>query len=423
MNMLSKLFLNEESSHEQRELRDKLNAVSRSQAIIEFDHRGNILEANDNFLQVMGYRRDEVVGQHHSIFVDPAEKNSTEYQQFWASLNRGDHFVKEFRRIGAMGKEVWIHGSYNPLLDADGNVYKVIKFATDITQQKSEANENIARMEAISKSQAVIEFNMDGSIIWANDNFLDAMGYRLDEVQGQHHSIFVHEKDRHSQDYRDFWAKLNRGEYESQEYRRIGKNGKDVWIQASYNPVVGLDGKPFKVIKFATDITEQKKRAEENKKNANISNALMLCQANVMLADNELNITYINHQVKRMLKNREAEIQRGLPDFQVDKLIGQNVDVFHKQPAHQRRVLSKLNKAYQADINIESLTFGLVATPWYNTEGERIGTVVEWEDKTERLAREGKAQREAEENARVKQALDNVTANVMIADEIGRAHV
>jgi methyl-accepting chemotaxis protein len=236
----------------------KIAAINKVQAVIEFSLDGTILNANDNFLNAMGYRLDEVQGQHHSIFVEPGFEHSNEYQEFWAKLNRGEFESQEYKRIGKNGKEIWIQASYNPVLDGEGKPLKVIKFATDVTAQKL-ANANFAgQINAISKSQAVIEFNMDGTIITANDNFLGAIGYELAEVQGQHHSMFVEPGVEHSREYKEFWAKLNRGEFESQEYKRIGKNGKEIWIQASYNPIMDLNGKPFKVVKFAADVTAQK---------------------------------------------------------------------------------------------------------------------------------------------------------------------
>ena len=186
-----------------------------------------------------------------------------EYKEFWAKLNRGEYEAKEYRRIGKGGKEVWIQASYNPILDLNGKPVKVVKYATDVTVQKLEAADVAGQLDAINKAQAVIEFNMDGTIITANQNFLSALGYTLDEVKGQHHSMFVEAAFKASAEYKEFWAKLNRGEYEAKEYKRIGKGGKEVWTQASYNPILDLNGNPFKVVKYATDITPQKNAAIE----------------------------------------------------------------------------------------------------------------------------------------------------------------
>jgi methyl-accepting chemotaxis protein len=236
---------------------DKLEALDLSQAIIEFKLDGTILTANQNFLDAMGYRLDEIEGRHHGIFVDAAERDSASYAEFWRSLNSGKAQTAEFRRIGKGGKEVWIQASYNPILDRSGKPYKVVKFATDITRRKLQAAEYESQIRAINRSQAVIEFQLDGTILTANQNFLSAVGYELHEIEGRHHSLFVAQADRNSAEYRDFWAALGRGEYQSAEYRRFGKHGREIWIQASYNPILDGAGRPYKIIKFATDITDQ----------------------------------------------------------------------------------------------------------------------------------------------------------------------
>ncbi len=218
---------------------------------------GTIITANENFLHALGYTLAEVKGKHHSMFVEPGYRDSAEYREFWAKLNRGEYQAAEYKRIGKGGKEVWIQASYNPILDMNGKPFKVVKFATDITKQKLQNADYLGQIDAIGKSQAVIEFNMDGTVITANENFLNAMGYTLAEIQGKHHSMFVEPGERDSAEYRQFWAALNRGEFQAAEYKRIGKGGKEVWIQASYNPILDLNGKPFKVVKFATDVTEQ----------------------------------------------------------------------------------------------------------------------------------------------------------------------
>jgi methyl-accepting chemotaxis protein len=237
-----------------------LEALDRSQAIIEFKMDGTILTANRNFLSALGYELGEIKGRHHSMFVDPADRNSPAYTAFWEALNRGEYQAAEYKRIGKNGKEVWIQASYNPVLGRTGRPFKVVKYATDISARKLQNADYEGQIAAIGKSQAVIQFNMDGTIIDANQNFLDALGYTRDEIRGRHHSMFVDDSDRNGAAYRAFWEALNRGEYQAAEYKRIGKGGKEVFIQASYNPILDLGGKPFKVVKFATDVTERKLR-------------------------------------------------------------------------------------------------------------------------------------------------------------------
>ena len=235
----------------------KIDAILRAQAVIEFNMDGTIITANENFLKTMGYSLAEIQGKHHSMFAEQAVRESAEYREFWAKLNRGEYSADEYKRIGKGGKEVWILASYNPILDEQKKPFKVVKFATDVTEQKLSTANLAGQIAAIGKSQAVIEFNMDGTIITANANFLGAMGYALEEIRGRHHSMFVEPAERDSAEYREFWAKLNRGEYQAAEYKRVGKGGKEVWIQASYNPILDLNNKPYKVVKYATDVTRQ----------------------------------------------------------------------------------------------------------------------------------------------------------------------
>ena len=245
------------------DLAGKVAAVSKSQAVIEFELDGTIITANENFLSVLGYRMEEIQGKHHRMFVDDTYRQSPAYREFWAKLNRGEFDAGEFKRIGKGGKEVWINASYNPILDRSGKPVKVVKFATDITAVKLKNADYEGQLAAISKAQAVIEFNLDGTIITANDNFLSTLGYSLDEVKGKHHSLFVDSAYRVSAEYRQFWTDLNAGKFQAAEYKRFGKGGKEVWIQASYNPILDLNGKPFKVVKYATDVTGQVKQREE----------------------------------------------------------------------------------------------------------------------------------------------------------------
>ncbi|MCW2245002.1 methyl-accepting chemotaxis protein [Azospirillum fermentarium] len=243
------------TSAHQRERSAKLAALDTSQAIIEFDLDGTILTANQNFLDVMGYALDEIVGRRHTLFVPPELVESQPYRDFWAALRRGDYQSHQFKRLAKGGREVWLQASYNPILDAAGRPYKVVKFATDITRSKQEHADLLGQVAAINKSQAVIEFALDGTILTANANFLNAVGYRLDEIQGRNHSLFVDDATRNSRDYRDFWDALRRGDYQAGQFKRIAKGGRTIWIEGSYNPILDLNGTPYKVVKYATDIT------------------------------------------------------------------------------------------------------------------------------------------------------------------------
>lgn len=243
-----------------QELHAKLDALSKSQAVIEFKLDGTIITANENFLSVLGYKLDEIQGRHHSMFVEPAFKDSAEYRAFWESLGRGQFQAAEYKRVAKGGRPVWIQASYNPLLGKNGKPYKIVKFATDITAEKVRSADYEGQIRAIHKSQAVIEFNLDGTIIVANENFTSTVGYSLAEIERKHHSMFMPPAMRDSTEYSNFWERLRSGEYQAGEFERVGKGGKRIWLQASYNPIVDASGKLCKVVKFASDITDQVER-------------------------------------------------------------------------------------------------------------------------------------------------------------------
>lgn len=241
-----------------------VDAMDRSQAMIVFGLDGTILDANQNFLGAMGYSLDEIKEKHHRMFVDVTYAQSHDYQRFWDMLRQGKFLAAEYQRFGKGGREVWIQASYNPVFDSQGRPAKVIKFATDITAEKIKNADFGGQIAAISKSQAVIEFLPDGTILNANQNFLSAMGYSLDEIKGKHHSMFASEAYARSDEYRRFWENLRAGHYMSAQYQRFGKGGREVWIQASYNPIIDMNGKVFKVVKYATDITRQVMATKES---------------------------------------------------------------------------------------------------------------------------------------------------------------
>jgi methyl-accepting chemotaxis protein len=240
-----------------------LQALDRSQAVIEFAPDGAIIAANAHFLQVMGYSLTEIQGRHHSLFVDSEYRGSEAYRQFWASLGRGAYQAGEFRRITKDGREIWLQASYNPVLDHSGRTLKVVKFAADITAAKNRSADLEGQVAAINRSQAVIEFAVDGTILDANENFLQAIGYGLAEIKGKHHRIFVPPAERESQDYQKFWEALAAGQFKGGEFCRIAKGGREIWLQATYNPIMNAAGRPLKVTKFATDITAEKLRSAD----------------------------------------------------------------------------------------------------------------------------------------------------------------
>lgn len=236
---------------------ETLVALEKSLAVIEFETDGTIIRANDNFLSLMGYSLSEITGKHHRIFVPTQIRNAPEYDLFWKDLTAGQFKSQAFPRITKSGKQVWIEATYNPVFDRKGKVAKIVKFASDITARQEKLAELDGKVDAIGRSQAVIEFDLDGTIRDANDNFLSVMGYELSEIHGRHHRMFVEPEYARGADYADFWKDLRAGNFTSQQFKRIAKGGRVVWIEASYNPIFDANGVPYKVVKFATDVTEQ----------------------------------------------------------------------------------------------------------------------------------------------------------------------
>jgi len=241
----------------------QLKAIDKAQAVIEFALDGTILNANDNFCTALGYTREELIGRHHALFVDAATRASAEYAAFWAKLGRGEFDAGQYKRIAKDGREVWIQATYNPIIGLDGRPMKVVKYATDISEARLKAAAYESQLAAISKTQAVITFTLDGYIVDANQNFLSTTGYSRDEVIGKHHGMFVDPAYRASDEYKQFWAKLGRGDAATGQYRRFGKDGREIWLNAAYNPILDAAGRPQQIIKYATDITADKIRESD----------------------------------------------------------------------------------------------------------------------------------------------------------------
>ncbi len=236
----------------------QIDAIQRSQAVIEFDMNGVVLNANEMFLKMVGYTLPELKGKQHSQFVEESIRNGPEYREMWQRLNRGESISGEFRRIAKGGREIYIQGVYSPILDKNGKPFKVVKYASDVTEARLQNADHEGQVAAIGRVQAVVEFTVDGTITKANHNFLEAMGYRLDEVQGRHHSMFVDSTYAGSANYRKFWSDLATGRQQSGRFRRVGKGGEEVWIEGSYFPILDYAGRVFKVVKYATNITQLK---------------------------------------------------------------------------------------------------------------------------------------------------------------------
>ncbi|WP_350648400.1 PAS domain-containing methyl-accepting chemotaxis protein [Pseudomonas sp. HY13-MNA-CIBAN-0226] len=244
----------------QRRLADSeatLAALGGSMALIEFQPDGTILSANRNFLKVMGYSVEEIQSRHHRLFCTPKYANSAAYQSFWSRLGNGEFINDRFLRLDKQGRELWLEASYNPVRDTTGRVIKVVKIATDVTAQVQKEQEQESQIKAINRSMATIEFNRQGEVVNANENFLAVMGYRLEEIVGKHHRLFCERSEIESPDYCQFWERLNQGEFFSGSFKRLNNQGRVVWLRATYNPVFDANGDLYKIVKYASDITDQ----------------------------------------------------------------------------------------------------------------------------------------------------------------------
>jgi methyl-accepting chemotaxis protein len=239
----------------------QISAINRSQGVIEIALDGNILKANQVYLKMLGYTEQELIGRHVSMVLDPVYAKSTAYSALWASLAAGNSDAGQYKRIAKDGREVWIQASYNPIYDVNGKLAKIANYTIDITEQKLQAADNAGQIAAIDKLQGVIEFDLTGKIIAVNDNFGRVTGYSEKEIVGNNHRMFIDVTHQNSAEYKDFWDDLAKGEAKFGLYKRIAKGGKEIWLQASYNPIFDMNGKPFKVVKYATDITAQHNNA------------------------------------------------------------------------------------------------------------------------------------------------------------------
>jgi methyl-accepting chemotaxis protein len=364
------------------DLAGQVAAIRRSQAVVELGMDGTILWANDNYLKVFGYSLEEVRGQHHRIFVPPPERDGADYRAFWDKLQRGEPQSGRQRRFHKEGRVVWIRASYNPIADAKGKLVKVVALAQDITETIRKSTEYEGELKAVSNAQAVIEFTTDGTILTANENFLKAVGYKLEELRGKHHGMLLDPAQRDSAEFRAFWARLARGEGDAGQYRRVGKGGRELWLQSTYNPIRDMDGKPFKVVEYSTDVTEQERQSAMN---AAFKGALDNLSANVMVADTDLNIIYLNKAMREMASDAQDDFRRDLPSFDASRLLGASIDTFHRNPAHQRNLLAGLDRTFTSQITIGGRTLRISANPMTDAGGKRLGTVLEWADRTAEL--------------------------------------
>ncbi len=253
---------------EVEEFKGMMMALERSMAVVEFDLEARVIRGNQNFLDAMGYSADHVIGKPHREFCTSAHANSKEYQGLWASLRAGEFVSGVFQRVDGKGRKVWLQATYNPVLDANGKVLKVVKYAMDVTASVLLENDINAKLTAVDRAMAIIEFDLEGNILKANDNFQHTMGYALKDIVGKPHRMFCEPALVNSPEYAEMWRGLNRGEIRGGQFKRLAKNGRVVWLEATYNPVYDTDGKLSKVVKFASDITERIEKQQHDARSA-----------------------------------------------------------------------------------------------------------------------------------------------------------
>ncbi|QHM72394.1 methyl-accepting chemotaxis protein [Mixta intestinalis] len=245
-----------------------LAALDEAIATIAFTPDGTILNANKLFLDRMGYQLEEIQGKHHRIFCPDELAASPQYQAFWQRLQRGESFSNKFLRLDKQGHPVWLEANYVPVRDRFGKVIKIVKLASDITAHVLDAQEQRALTTAIDRSMAVIAFNLRGEVLKANANFLKTTGYREQEIIGQHHGMFCTPALRASEEYKTFWQKLNHGDFISGQFQRVDKQGRTLWLRATYNPVFDENGELYKIVKFASNVTSQVEKNQQEREAA-----------------------------------------------------------------------------------------------------------------------------------------------------------
>ncbi|MBA43354.1 MAG: chemotaxis protein [Magnetococcales bacterium] len=316
-----------------------LTALDKSQALIHFDPQGNILWANNNFLKTMGYDLDEVVGKHHRLFVDKRYGESEEYENFWQRLREGKFAANRFKRYGKGQKEVWIQASYNPIYDSKGNVERIVKLASDIT------NSVVKTRQSFDRVQAVIRFDMNGNILEANENFLKTTGYKLEDIVGQHHSLFCDKAYAESSEYKNFWDNLREGVLQDGEFQRVGKDGRRIFLAASYTIEYNNEGKPENVVKYASDISN-KKENQNSMVHSIQSTTSATNELSASIRDIANNLTNVNQNIQN-IEGMSEETKKSAADLEVSVAAMTEVLAFIQDVSEQINLLA-LNAAIEA---------------------------------------------------------------------------
>ncbi len=364
---------------------EELAALRRVQAVIEMDAEGTVLATNELLQQLLGYSSEQIQGGPFAALLDPSLRDSAELAEFWRRLTAGDAGVAVHRFRNKDGAAVFLRGVYVPVAKA-GAVAKIVMYAQDVTAQRTEAAIQTSTMAGIDRVRAIAEFDLSGTVLRVNGNFERLFGYSLAELQGRNHSVLVPPEQRSASDYRALWEQIRAGQFQAGEYLCVNKHGKVVWIQGYFSPICDLDGKPFRVVLYATDVTQQKQIALDALR---VKAALDNTGANCMLADADNKIVYLNRSLQRMFERLAPELRRHLPNFDPASLLGRNMDEFHRNPAHQRQLVAALQSTHDNRVAVDAIQLRIIADPVLDANGVRVGTVVEWVDRTQESRIEG----------------------------------
>lgn len=245
-----------------------VDSINRAMPMIQFALDGTVLAANDRYLRLFGMKTCDVVGRHHSLFLRAGDAEKADYAALWKGLRAGRPLESQCHRATPDGRSVWLQATYLPICDPDGGPRRIVKIASDITREHEDADDQRQMLDAISRSTATIEFALDGTILAANPLYLQITGYTEAAIRGRHHRMFLTEEDAGDPRYDEFWARLRRGEFIREEFRRVGRDGRPIWLLASYNPILDASGVPARIIKIVTDITESVQLRQETARQA-----------------------------------------------------------------------------------------------------------------------------------------------------------
>ena len=358
----------------------ELAALRAVQAMLEMDAEGAITDANEIFLRATGYALDEIRGRHWELLMSAQWRASGEYSALWSQLLAGKPATGVHRFRCKDGAPIFLRGAYAPVAAAGGAVERIVLYAQDVTAQRTEAALYASTMAGINRVRAVAEFDLTGHFLAINEVFSRVFGYALEQLQGQELSQLLPSAERSGDDYRSLWQRVGRGEFSAGEFCWLARDGRQVWVQGYFTPIHDLEGKPFRAMLLCSDVTDQKNVALRALR---VQSALDNVSANVMLADANNCVVYINRALQRMFERCAPEFRRSVPDFDPSKLIGRSMDEFHRKPAHQRQLVAALSGTHDSKAEVSGLALRIIADPVLDAAGNRVGTIVEWVDRTQ----------------------------------------